>query len=254
MEVLGEPAERGYVAAVLAALDAPLAQPRDPSRATPPAARVLRDRRGGGVAGTIAAAVASGEPVLVACADAARRRAHLDGRLGGFAIVSWEALERDPALARPFGHVVALDPPVHLPAARLAGAVAGEGTLVLAWGAPEAAFALAAAERDLDLRAPLVALYRALRDGGGPRDGRGPDLEAALRGPGPGSRPPASAARLLAVLLELGLTELDGAAPAVRLLPATRRDLADSPSFRAAAERLALARRLLAPEPAVAAA
>jgi single-stranded-DNA-specific exonuclease len=264
VEVLGEPAEGGYVAAVLAALDAPPPGSRDAGVSAAPSAaaraesggagRILRDRRGGGVAGTIAAAVASGEPVLVACADAARRRIHLDGRLGGFAIASWEALERDPALARPFRHVVALDPPAHLPAVRLPGALPGGGTLVLAWGPPEAAFALAAAERDLDVRAPLAALYRALRDGGGPPGGRGPGLEAALRGPGPGPRSPAAAARLLAVLLELGLAELDRAAPAVRLLPATRRDLGDSPAFRAAAERLALARRLLAPEPAVAAA
>jgi single-stranded-DNA-specific exonuclease len=250
VDVLGEPGEGGYVAAVLAALDAPA--PPSP----PPADRIVRDRRGGGVAGTIAAAVASGEPVLVACADAARRRVHLDGRLGGFALASWDALERDPGLARPFRHVVALDPPAGLPAGRLAEAVPGGGTLVPAWGAPETAFALAAAERDLDLRAPLAALYRALRDGGGPSGARGPGLEGALRGPGPGSRSPVAAARLLAVLLELGLAELDRETPAVRLLPATRRELASSATFRAAQERLALARRLLAPapQPAVAAA
>jgi single-stranded-DNA-specific exonuclease len=248
--VVGEPADGGYLAAVLAALDAP------PPSASPAAeGRSVRDRRDGGVAGTIAAAVASGEPVLVACADAARRRVHLDGRLGGFALASWDALERDPGVARPFRHVVALDPPAHLPAGRLAQAVPGEGTLVLAWGAQETAFALAAAERDLDLRAPLAALYRALRDGGGPPGVGAPGLEAALRGPGPAPRSPLAAARLLAVLLELGLADLDSEAPAVRLLPATRRELASSATFRAATERLALARRLLAPAaPAAAAA
>jgi hypothetical protein len=56
------------------------------------------------------------------------------------------------------------------------------------------------------------------------------------------------------VLLELGLADLDRTAPAVRLLPATRRDLGDSPAFRAAAERLALARRLLARDRAAVAA
>jgi hypothetical protein len=56
------------------------------------------------------------------------------------------------------------------------------------------------------------------------------------------------------VLVELGLAELDRTAPAVRLLPATRRELADSSTFRAAAERLALARRLLAPDRAAVAA
>ena len=266
--VLGEPEDGGYVAAVLAALEdaaalgPPLADASpagsaasDRADAWPAIApRIVRERRGGGLAGTIAAAVASGEPVLVACADAGRRRMHLDGRLGGFALASWTALERVPALAAPFRHIVALDPPAHLPAARLERALPGEGTLVLAWGPPEAAFALAAAERDLDLRAPLAALYRGLRDGGGPDGGRGPGLEAVLRGPGPGSRSPVGAARLLAVLVELGLAELERTAPAVRLLPATRRELADSTTFRAAAERLALARRLLAPDRAAVAA
>ena len=77
---------------------AELAAPLPVAGATSRAAGVPRDRRGGGVAGTLAALVASGEPVLVACADARRRRGHLEGRLGGFAVAAWHALERDPAL------------------------------------------------------------------------------------------------------------------------------------------------------------
>jgi single-stranded-DNA-specific exonuclease len=273
----------GYVAAVLAALDdtAPLGPPRRDASpaglaatahagASPgglaAAARAdaspARDARAASCAIAAAAAsparspraVASGEPVLVACADAPRRRGHLDGRLGGFALASWETLEREPALAAPFRHVVALDPPAHLPPARLAGALPGRA--YLSWpGGPR---------RRPSPWPPRSATSTCARrwrrstarcaTGADPDDGRGPGLEAVLRGPGPGSRPPFAAARLLRVLLELGLAELDPEAPAVRLLPATRRDLGDSAAFRAAAERLALARRLLAPDPAAVAA
>ncbi|MGZ6642246.1 MAG: single-stranded-DNA-specific exonuclease RecJ, partial [Solirubrobacteraceae bacterium] len=97
----GEPADP--VRAALAELDAPL-----PATDAPAASGVPRDRRGGGVAGTIGALVASGEPVLVVCADARRRAQHLTGRLGGFALASWDAVERDPALVARHAHVVAL--------------------------------------------------------------------------------------------------------------------------------------------------
>ena len=70
-----------------------------------------RDRRGGGVAGTIAALVAAGEPVLVVCADARRRAQHWPGASAASRWRRWDALERDPALAGRFAHVVALDPP-----------------------------------------------------------------------------------------------------------------------------------------------
>ena len=74
--LVGEPEDP-----VQAALDE-LAAPLPVAGATSRAAGVPRDRRGGGVAGTLAALVASGEPLLVACADARRRRGHLAGRLG----------------------------------------------------------------------------------------------------------------------------------------------------------------------------
>ena len=59
----------------------------------------LRDRRGGGIAGTIGALVASGEPVLVVAADAILRARHLEPILGGFELCSHDALERHPELA-----------------------------------------------------------------------------------------------------------------------------------------------------------
>jgi single-stranded-DNA-specific exonuclease len=233
IRVIGEPAD--FAAAVLAALAAP-AEPAEPVGAD--RSRTVRDRRGGGIAGTVGALVASGEPVLVACADSAARARHLDGRLGGFALCSWAALEREPGLAAPFAHVVALDPPLGIRPDELPGA----GLVHLAWGEPETRFALAIAERDLDLRAPLAALYRALRDGGG-ADGR--SLETALRGPGPVPRPAALAGRLLRVLAELGLVDVDLTAFTARLLPAAPTQLERSPTFSDAAARLADARRRL---------
>jgi single-stranded-DNA-specific exonuclease len=244
---------------VLAELDRLAAKPAaaepsgaDPSGAAPHAAaplrapRTLRDRRTGGIAGTVGALVASGEPVLVACADARARRRHLDGRLGGFALCSWDALEREPGIAAPFAHVVALDPPVGVEPARLEGA----GIVHLVWGEPEARFALAVAERDLALRVPLAGLYRELRDAGGRGDGAGTDLEAALRGRGPVPRTPPAAARLLRVLLELELAELDRAAFRARILPAGRTELERSPTFRGCTALLAAARRRLGAPPA----
>ena len=75
----------------------------------------------------------------------------------------------------------------------------------LAWGAPEVHFSLSIHEREHDLRAPLTALYRALRDR---RDAAGEELEAALREGDP-LRSPAQAGRALRVLAELGLVHLD---------------------------------------------
>jgi single-stranded-DNA-specific exonuclease len=218
----GEPEDP--TAAALAELAAPLPVAGAMSRA----AGVPRDRRGGGLAGTLAALVASGEPVLVACADARRRRGHLEGRLGGFAVAAWHALERDPALAAQYAHVVALDPP----AADTQAALMDE-RFTLAWGAAEADYALAAHEAGYDLRPVAAALYRALRAGALP--------DAIAAAPSP-----AAAGRALRVLAELGLVRVEG--DAVTLLPARRTELDASAAFRAYTTRLAEGRaRLAAP-------
>jgi single-stranded-DNA-specific exonuclease len=185
--------------------------------------RTLRDRRSGGIAGTIAALVYTGESVLVVCADAITRRRQLSGRLSGYAVCSWDALERDPGLGAGYHHLVALDPPMHpdQEALLLAGEV---GQMAhLAWGEPELRYCRDVLDRDLALRPSLVETYRALRDGS--------SLDAAL-----GQRPAAVAGRLLAVLHELGLVELDGEG-AVTVPPAQQTELERSPAFRAAAQR-----------------
>jgi single-stranded-DNA-specific exonuclease len=245
--LVGEPEDP--VEAALAELAAPLPV----AGATSRAAGVPRDRRGGGVAGTLAALVASGEPLLVACADARRRRQHFAGRLGGFAVAGWHALERDPALLDRYAHVLALDPPGSDAQTALV-----DERFTLAWGEAEGEYALRAHEAAYDLRPAAAAVYRALRDAAAaaPAD----PLAAAAAAPADplaaavaAARSPAAAGRALRVLDELGLVRLDAAA--VRLAPARRTELDASAAFRAYTTRLAEGRaRLGAPRRAARAA
>jgi single-stranded-DNA-specific exonuclease len=205
------------------------------------AAPAPRDRRGGGIAGTVAGLVASGEPVLVVAADARRRSRHLAGRLGGFAVCSWQSLARDPGLAGAFAHVVALDPPAtHVQAAALAVAGASPAatavsgpTVHLAWGPAEIAFALKVAEHDFDLRSACTDVYRALRTDA--------HVRAAVEAAGSARR----AGHALRVLCEVGLIAVDHGTGAVVLPPAERTELERSAAFRVAEAALAEARRRL---------
>ena len=101
---------------------------------------------------------------------------------------------------------------------------------------PRRSFAIAAYRATLDLRPQLTALYRALREL--PAEPTPAALEAALRGPGRYQRPPVLCARLLTVLTELGLIELDLEAPSCRIVDAVQSDLELSPAYRAAKEEL----------------
>jgi single-stranded-DNA-specific exonuclease len=231
IEVVGEPDDP--VEAALAELAAPLPVAGRSVRA----AGVPRDRCGGGAAGTLAALVASGEPVLVACADARRRRGHFEGRLGGFALVAWHALERDPSLLSRYEHVLALDPP----AAETQRALIDE-RFTLAWGDPETTYALRAHEASYELRPIAAAIYRALR-------AAAPEPLAAAVAAAPS---PAAAGRALRVLDEVGLLRLEGRSAS--LLAARRTDLDRSPAFRAYATRLAEGRARLGAATAVQAA
>jgi single-stranded-DNA-specific exonuclease len=184
-----------------------------------------RDRRGLGIAGTLASLVATGEPVLVVCADARARRKALADRLGGFAITSYAGLTRDPEIARPYPHLVALDPPADAEQERLLHDGAHGRTTHLCWGAPELAFSEHVHERDHDLRPALRALYVGLRDRG----------EQALQ-----ELHPLVAGRSLRVLRELNL--VDGTAV---VSGAPKRELSDSPSFVAYTARLEAGRSWL---------
>jgi len=179
--------------------------PFDAARAgNPGAARTVCDRRGAGIAGVLTALVATGEPVLVVSADARRRREHLQGRLGGFALCSWTALERDPALAAGFPHVVALDPPAHPALRSLLEAGRPEQLVHLAWGEPELRFSQHVHDEQHALRDHLTAAYRLLRRASG-------DVAVAL------PRSPVAAGRVLAVLSELGLADVDVATLSVQV-------------------------------------
>jgi single-stranded-DNA-specific exonuclease len=233
-----------YLDRALAELDGALAAPPEPPAA---AGRVLRDRRGRGIAATVVELVGGAEPVLVVCAAAPERCAHLSGRLGGFALCSYSALERDRELTSGYTHVVLLDPPTSERQLALAGA--GEGTQFthLAWGEPELRFALHILEREYGLRGSLAACYRALRDSGG---AAGRELEVLLRGDRSAARSPELAGRLLRVLTELDLIVLDRSRQAASVTEVRRAALETSPAYRTYQQRLQDGLRYLEPNQA----
>jgi single-stranded-DNA-specific exonuclease len=248
IDVIGEPdwktgfekeLDRDLSGVSMAIPDPGNSRPEDGVRRLPPggestmgapataAERRVLGRLGVGVAGLVGDLVASGDDVLVVTAHAPHRARALSGRVGGFALTSWAALHDDPGLARPFAHVVALDPPArpgveHLP---------GRGWTHLAWGEPELGFAVRIHEWDYALRAPLAAVYRALREAGGVR---GEACEAMLSGDGAQPRSAALAGRLVRVLAELGLVVLEREGPALTVTESPARTaLERSAAYRA---------------------
>ncbi|HEV2769735.1 MAG TPA: single-stranded-DNA-specific exonuclease RecJ [Solirubrobacteraceae bacterium] len=215
-----------------------------PASLSAPAPAHVRDRRGGGIAGTLMALVHSGEPVLALAADAPLRARHLAPLAGGFGLCDHAAFAREPALADGYAHVVAVDPPPDVAAlAALLASVPGR-TTHLAWGEAELGFAAQIHERDHDLRVPLAALYRALR---GTPGAVGEQLEALLCGEGSQRRPPALAGRCLRVLSELELVHVDAVERRVELARAQRTALERSATFRAASRRREEGRAWLRP-------
>jgi single-stranded-DNA-specific exonuclease len=210
----------------------------------------VSDRRGEGLAALAGDLLTSGESVLLVVTDVARRSAALQATVAGMAtqslaVVGWEALGADPALAAGFDHLVALDPP---PVADgLALLHAARATVHLAWGAPERAFTLASWRDRLVLRPALIDLWRALADGG---ELSGARLETALRGSGQHPRDGRHCGRLVRVLCELELASWD-AFDGPRLLRgrSERTDLDKSHANAAYGARIAAAERhLAAPE------
>jgi single-stranded-DNA-specific exonuclease len=228
IEVIGEPE---FAAGLTAELDRDLAHDHAPLQAETVFARA-RDARGSGIAGLLADLVAAGDPVLAVVAHAPYRARTLEDRIGGFAVCSWAALADDPALAAPFAHVVAVDPPWS-PA--LVGLLE-PSSAHLAWGEPELRFAQRIHQWDFALRESLTALYRALRGAG---EVRGEAFEAVLRGEGPQPRSAALAGRLVRVLSELDLAALDREGQGLRLTESPARTaLEHSGAFRAYHRRL----------------
>jgi single-stranded-DNA-specific exonuclease len=176
------------------------------------------------------------EPVLAIVAHARHRAGSLTGRIGGFALCEWAALEDAPELAAPFAHLVAVDPPADRRSLALLERLSGRSRAHLAWGPDELRFARQVHQWNFALREPLAALYRALRGAG---EARGEAFEAVLRGEGSQPRSAALAGRLVRVLSELDLGVLDREGPVLKIVePPARTTLEQSAAFRAYHRRL----------------
>jgi single-stranded-DNA-specific exonuclease len=230
---------------------APAGPPAPPAIGSAP--RELRDRRGSGFAGVVADLLSTGDAVMVVAADVHRRRAALEAVVAGaargessLALVGWDDLLAEPGLAAPYTHLVALNPPLVRSDGEALRAAPGGGFAHLAWGAAEVDFSLAVARRTLAPRDDLVALYRTLRAGS---PFSGDRLVELLRGDERHPRSARACARLAAIMVEIGVAELDLAAePTMRVIETARSDLDRSPRYRDGRERLAEAERWLADE------
>ena len=248
IELLGE--SGGYLAAVLEELEAPLvvaqaccgspARDGAPHVLRPPDRGTILDRRGESPLAVLRDAIASGGPVLAVCADVPRRLEGLRARVGGFALIAFHALEREPGLACGFRQLVVLDPPAGT--ASREALLAGDAAIHLAWGQAELRFAQQMHELEYGLRASLVALYRGVRHR---QRVVGEELEQLLRGDGPHGRPARLAGRLIRVLAELELVSLDRDLPALVVGSGERTELELSPAYRAYAKRYEDGRRYL---------
>ncbi len=211
----------------------------------------ISDRRGHGLAGVAGDLLTSGESVVVVVTDVARRRASLEAMVAGMAsgplaVVSWEALGADPALAGSFAHVVAFDPPPVAGGLELLDSP--DAVTHLAWGPAERDFTLASWRDRLDLRPALIELWRLLDARG---ELTGSELAAALHGGGQHPRDGRHCGRLVRILCELELATWESSSAGVRLVRGNVRqtDLQSSHANRAYAGRLAGAERYLtAPE------
>jgi hypothetical protein len=131
-------------------------------------------------------------------------------------------------------HLLLIDPPASRAEAAWALHRAADRWLHLAWGAPEVAVALAAAEERWELRPTVTALWVALRDGAA--RGWGEELAGAILGDPVLPRFPRVAARALGVLGDLGLVRIDDAGVQALADP-ERRELDASSTYRRARVR-----------------
>jgi single-stranded-DNA-specific exonuclease len=227
--------------------------------------REVVDRRGDSGVAAVAALASSGEPVLVLCADALRRRelltraarparfgggraALVSARLSlargraaatlllehgcGVALVDWEALALDPLVGLGFIHAVVVDPPPFAHLDRIARA--GRGYLHLLTG--DERLALEALAEDWPDRDRLGAAYRGLRRAADDHGRLTPERAlAALVGSGPYPRSPEAAGRRLRVLQELELVKDRGSGSdrGLSVVSSGQKDLERSAAFAA---------------------
>ncbi|MFL5970694.1 MAG: single-stranded-DNA-specific exonuclease RecJ [Gaiellaceae bacterium] len=229
-------------------LELQLARPSAASE--PPAGRRMYDRRGEGVAGVLGDLLTSGEDVLVACTEPQRWRRGLETTLAGLArgravLASWDLLSLLPAVAAPYAHVFALDPPPAEDGLAFVGALPGAGLAHCGWGPGEEAVARAAIESRRDLRGTVAAVYRALREAA-PAEVE--DLEPLLDPVAPRTE----SALALRVLLELSLAQMEQGT--LRLADARPTQLEHSAAYRAHVTSLDAAAAALGEPPAAIAA
>jgi single-stranded-DNA-specific exonuclease len=167
----------------------------------------------------------NGGAALIACHRcSAETVAGLAARAkGGLALVDYVALTRAPDLAASFEHVVLVDAPRSAPDVERVtvayrgpvvpsclpdegrdgpASALGPGFLHPLFSDAEREFGLGVLGRQAPSRETIAGVFRALRGAG---QISGPELRAALAGPGPHPLDPESAARAFRVLLELGL-------------------------------------------------
>lgn len=247
-------------------------EPPQPPVAPPPLG--VRDRRGeGAIVSSLAALAGADRGVVAVVADAARRRAVLADvlaphRLGvevavlggrrcdahGLRRRIAEALDRPAFILVEYAvlpevelpdtvHVALVDPPPDAASAGWARACAAGRWLHLLWGDEESAFAIGAAERDLDLRPAAAAIWRALPEA--VEVPWGPGLDRWLLGEADPMRSPVAAARALAALAEIGRVTLTPAG-VTRIAAHDGPGLETAPTACASSERLEAARAYIA--------
>lgn len=238
--------------------------PPDPPAALPPLG--IRDRRGEGMlVATLAALTGADRGVAAVVADAGRRRVVLDevlapGRLGAdAAVIVGRRCADGPAAARlaeardrqvlivleypslpvaelPDGvHLALVDPPPDGASAEWARTRAAGRWLHLLWGDDEAAFTVAAAERDLTLRPVAAEIWRGL--GGRGEVPWGEEFDRIVFGAGDPMRSPVAAGHALAALAEIGVVEITDAGVRTAA-PVPGRSLDDAPRAVSCRERL----------------
>ncbi|HTT94970.1 MAG TPA: single-stranded-DNA-specific exonuclease RecJ [Solirubrobacterales bacterium] len=206
----------------------------------------------------------NGGAALIAChrcgaATVANLAARADS---GLALVDYSALAISPDLASRFEHVVLVDAPrtpadvervtatfvAHpnrsAPPPLGAAAPASPGFVHPLFSEAERDFSLGVLARQAPSRATVAGVFKALRAGGRLT---GPDLRAALAGPGPHPLDPETAARAFRVLGELGLVagSTNAGGGLVGVVSSEGTDLERSAAFRVYCEEHSEAQKFL---------
>ena len=163
--------------------------------------RRMIDSRGLDPMSVAASLGACGERTLLVTRDAHRLRRRFEGLRVGVDIASFSSLRADPGLAAPYDHLVAVDPPLAEADARLLEAGRSTQFSHLAWSRAELRSIIDELQREQDLRAAMVDVYRAAR--------QRPDAPVAeIIAAGDPDRPAELCVLIAGVLEEIGVAEI----------------------------------------------